>query len=137
MTLDGLENIVKNACRKTDKINFIRYADDFIVTAKTKELLENKVKPAIEQFLSARGLQLSRAKTTITHIEKGFNFLGFNIRKYNGKYLGKPAKEGVKAFLRGVKEIFQRGYGWGGAPLIRLLNPKIKGWANYYRSGVS
>lgn len=137
MALDGLETAIHKISRQRDKVNFVRYADDFIVTAKSKELLENKIKPAIEAFLKKRGLQLSRAKTTITHIEKGFNFLGFNIRKYNGKYLGKPAKEGVKAFLRGVKEIFQRGYGWSGADLIKTLNPKIRGWANYYRSGVA
>lgn len=137
MALDGLEEIIHKACRKTDKVNFVRFADDFIVTGNTKELLENKIKPAIEQFLMIRGLRLSQAKTTITHIDNGFNFLGYNIRKYNGKYLGKPAKENVKTFLRNVKVIFKRGYGWSGADLIKILNPKIKGWANYYRVGVS
>ena len=137
MALDGLEQAIHNACRETDKVNFVRYADDFIVTAKSKEMLENKIKPVIEQFLAIRGLQLSQAKTTITHIEKGFNFLGFNIRKYNGKYLGKPTKESIKAITRKVKQIVVRGYGWSGADLIKTLNPTIRGWANYYRCAVS
>lgn len=137
MALDGLETAIHKSCRQKDKVNFIRYADDFIVTAKSKELLEDKIKPAIEDFLAKRGLQLSPTKTAITHIEKGFNFLGFNIRKYNGKYLGKPAKENVKAFCDKVKQCFRRSYGLSGVDLIKTLNPKIRGWANYYRAGVS
>ena len=82
MALDGLEELVLKLASKGDKINFVRYADDFICTAKSKEILENTVQPAIINFLNERGLQLSLEKTKITHIEVGFDFLGFNVRKY-------------------------------------------------------
>ena len=107
---------------------------DFVVTAATPELIQNKIKPAIEEYLQQRGLMLSETKTKITHIEEGFNFLGFNVRKYNGKFLSKPSKESVKLFLKGVKVLIKKSYGWKAAELITLLNPKIKGWANYYKA---
>jgi RNA-directed DNA polymerase len=97
MTLDGFEGMLRKRYPKNKpvKINFIRYADDFIITGSSKELLENEVKPLVEQFLSARGLELSQEKTRITHIDEGFDFLGQNIRKYNGKLLIKPSKKNL------------------------------------------
>src|SRR5258708_4819915 len=87
LTLDGLERtLMEHFPRvKTGEgalVNFVRYADDLIVTGRTKELLEQEAKPLIEQFMRERGLQLSQEKTIITHIEDGFDFLGQNIRKY-------------------------------------------------------
>ena len=87
LTLDGLERMLmehfpKVKTGKGALMNFARYADDFIVTGRTKELLEQEVKPLVEQFMSERGLQLSQEKTTITHIKDGFDFLGQNVRKY-------------------------------------------------------
>lgn len=134
MTLDGLEDVVKSSCPKQSKVNYIRYADDFIVTAAKPELLKDNVIPAINAFLNPRGLRLSPEKTKITHIEDGFDFLGYNIRKYRGKFLSKPSKESVKTFLKGVKLVFRKGYGLSGVDLIKMLNPKITGWANYYRA---
>ena len=63
----------------------VRYADDFIVTARTKELLEEKIKPVIESFLLERGLTLSQEKTKVTHVTQGINFLGQNIRNTGRK----------------------------------------------------
>ena len=80
------------------KINVIRYADDFVITGDSKELLETKVKPAIESFLTERGLSLSRSKTRIVRIDEGFDFLGFNVRKYNQKLLIKPSRDKVASF---------------------------------------
>jgi RNA-directed DNA polymerase len=74
MTLDGLEEILKKQF-KGYKVNYTRYADDFVITGKSKEILENEVKPVVEQFLLLRGLQLSVEKTVITHIDEGFDFL--------------------------------------------------------------
>ena len=76
MTLDGLERVVRNAVRRRNRVNFIRYADDFIVTGKSRRLLEKSIRPAIERFLAERGLTLSPEKTAITHIKDGFTFLG-------------------------------------------------------------
>jgi RNA-directed DNA polymerase len=96
MALDGLEATIKLAAKGLSKINIVRYADDFIVTADCSALLENRVKPAIQNFLAQRGLSLSEEKTHITHINTGFDFLGFNIRKYKEKLLIKPAKASIK-----------------------------------------
>src|SRR5215469_3883491 len=88
MTLDGLERRLRESYPKTTikgiaaKVNFVRYADDFIVTAASKELLQQQIKPLIEAFMRERGLELSEEKTCVTHIENGFDFLGQNIRKY-------------------------------------------------------
>jgi hypothetical protein len=68
-------------------------------------LLEGEIKPLVEQFLQERGLELSPAKTVITHVEKGFDFLGQNVRKYpNGKLLIKPSKKNIKIFLGGIRK---------------------------------
>lgn len=100
LALDGLEEVLyshfgkKNtkAAYKT-KVNYVRYADDFIITGISKELLENEVKPLVEAFMAERGLTLSPEKTVITHINDGFDFLGQNLRKYsNGKMLIKGYK---------------------------------------------
>jgi RNA-directed DNA polymerase len=84
---------------KVTKVNLIRYADDFVITGASRELLENEVKPMVCNFLSQRGLTLSESKTRITNIENGFDFLGFNIRKYDTKLLIKPSKKSVKRLL--------------------------------------
>jgi len=81
MTLDGLERAVRNAVPRRSRVNFVRYADDFIVTGKSKRLLEENVRPAVEEFLAERGLTLSAEKTAITHIKNGFTFLGQTFRK--------------------------------------------------------
>lgn len=88
-------------------------------------------------FLKVRGLELSRQKTRITHIEDGFNFLGFNIRKYKGKLLIKPSKESIKAIAAKIKTIINRNKSAKQENLILQLNPVIRGWANYYQHAVS
>jgi len=91
MALDGLERLLKEKYpsrplkslgNKNPLVNFIRYADDFIVTGRSKDLLERELNPLIEQFLRERGLELSPTKTIITHVETGFDFLGQNVRRY-------------------------------------------------------
>ena len=80
----------------------------FIITGPTKDVLENEVRPSVEQFLRDRGLQLSPEKTCITSIEEGFDFLGQNLRKYDGKLLIKPSKKNTHAFLEKVRTIIQQ-----------------------------
>ena len=133
ITMAGMEQAIKSVVSQKDKVNVVSYADDFIVTGISKEVLEQKVKQAIESFLLTRGLELSNEKTIITHIDNGFDFLGFNVRKYHGKLLIKPAKKSVKAFLKNIRSTIKKQATAKTENLIRLLNPKLRGWANYYR----
>jgi len=133
MTLNGLEAAVKQKTSRSDKVNIIIYADDFIVTGNSKEALEQKVKPTIVAFLKERGLELSEEKTKITHIEEGFDFLSQNIRKYKGKLLIKPSKRSVKDFLKNVRDVIKSNKTATTDTMIRLLNPRIRGWVNYHR----
>ena len=137
ITFDGMEVLIKSMTNQSEKVNFVRYADDFIITGSTKEILENKIKPAIESFLKERGLKLSQEKTKITYIKDGFDFLGFNIRKFGEKLLIKPAKKNVLYFLKDIRELIKGNMTATTEELIRKLNARIRGWANYYRHVVS
>src|ERR1039457_2237008 len=136
MTLDGLEAMLAEKFPKAKqtglKMHMVRYADDFIITGNSKEWLEHEVKPAVVEFLAERGLVLSPEKTKITHIREGFDFLGWNIRKYGDKLLMKPSKANVKAHLDKIREVIKGNKTAKQANLIRLLNPVLRGWANYH-----
>ncbi len=146
--LDGLERLLrekypagkrfKSLGGEKPCVNLVRYADDFVITSKSKELLEGEIKPLVEQFLQERGLELSPTKTVITHVEHGFDFLGQNVRRYpNGKLFIKPSKKNVGTFLKGIRRIIKDAHGVSAADLIDQLNPKIRGWVNYHRHVVS
>lgn len=143
MALDGLEAAVYASVgptahsRRKFKINVVRYADDFVVTGISKEILEGKVLPAVRQFMAVRGLELSEEKTRLTHITEGFDFLGQNVRKYADKLLIKPAKKSVKALMAKVREIIKKNESATQANVILQLNPVIRGWAMYHRHVVS
>lgn len=146
LTLDGLEQQLTEAFppkatkngKLRYKVHLVRFADDFIISGTSKELLEKEIKPLVEQFLQERGLSLSREKTKLTHIGEGFDFLGQNIRKYaNGKLLIKPAKVKVKALLFKVRQWIKSHPSVSAGHLIVKLNPLIRGWANYHRHVVS
>ncbi|MGS2764372.1 group II intron reverse transcriptase/maturase [Sinomicrobium sp. M5D2P9] len=142
MVLDGLEEILKNAYNTKQGIHYVRYADDFVVTGHSRELLENEIRPMIANFLKERGLELSIGKTKVTHITEGFDFLGQNIRKYKCgkdqfKLLIKPSKKNVQSFLNRIRQDCREAGSKDQAALIRTLNPKIRGWANYHRSVVA
>jgi RNA-directed DNA polymerase len=133
--LDGLEKQLQTQFGHKSKaqINLVRFADDFIITGSSKELLENEVKPLLEQFLSERGLELSSEKTLITPIDQGFDFLGQNIRKYKGKLLIKPSPKSLNALLNKVRGLIKTNQHTTAGNLIRHLNPLIRGWTNYHR----
>lgn len=150
MTLDGLQLLVKKAVKgywKPDsngrkwiksKINLVRYADDFIITAKDKETIETIILPLVRQFMEERGLMLSEEKTKITHISEGFDFLGFNIRKYpNDKLLTKPSKDAMKSFCDKIRTKIKGNKSAKASSMVRMLNYMIPGWGNYYRYGAS
>ena len=143
IALDGLEKELTERFGRTAKsmnllrVRLVRYADDFIITGTSKELLEQEVKPCVEAFLAERGLELSQEKTKITHISEGFDFLGQNVRKYDGKLLIRPSAKNVKAFLDNIRETIRANRSAKQDTLIDLLNPMIRGWANYHRHVVA
>jgi RNA-directed DNA polymerase len=137
MTLDGLEEVVNRAVPRRNRVNFIRYADDFIITGKSRYLLENRVRPAVEKFLAKRGLTLSEEKTMITYIRDGFTFLGQTFRKHGRKLHIKPAKEGIKALIEKVGTLIRKYVSTPMVILIKKLNQVLRGWANYHRHVVS
>lgn len=130
VALDGIQNILPS------QFGFIRYADDWVATAKTKEELES-IKPVIEDWLAERGMVLNEKKTQIVSVLEGFDFLGFNIKHYHGKCLIKPAKAKVLAFLQGIRKWLKTQRSSSAEHVIRKLNPIINGWAQYYRCVVS
>jgi len=137
MALSGLERAVKSNFTALDRVHVIIYCDDFIITAKSKELITERIIPIVTKFLNNVGLELSEKKSKITHIDDGFDFLGFNVRKHNRKLLIKPSKCNVKAFLEEIKSTIKTNYAAKTVNLIMLLNSKIRGWSNYYRGAVS
>lgn len=149
MTLDGLEKLIQdkyhrnskgnieNHYRAKTKVNLVRYADDFIITASTQEIAE-ELKKIVSQFLKERGLMLSEEKTTITHIDEGFDFLGWTFRKFKEKLIIKPSKNSVKTVIRKCATIIlKEGKAHRQEDLIRRLNQIIRGWTNYHRHVVS
>jgi len=133
MTLDGLEQAIRSAVPRRCRINFIRYADDFIVTCKSKLLLIRIVKPVIEKFLAERGLSLSEEKTMITHIKQGFTFLGQTFRKKGNVLHITPSKEGVLALQRKAGTVIRKHVSAPMPALIKKLNQVLRGWGNYHR----
>jgi RNA-directed DNA polymerase len=144
MTLDRMQAMLAakfqrkqiNKVIYVPKINFVRYADDFIITGENEELLK-KVKVSVQEFLQERGLTLSEEKTKITHIDEGFDFLGYNVRKYEGALLIKPSNKSLKKFMEKIRGIIDSNKGSKHESLIRLMNPVITGWVNYYRYSVA
>jgi RNA-directed DNA polymerase len=139
LTLDGLQALLAKQFPKASGklVHLTRLADDFIITGRTKEILENEVKPLIQTFLKERGLTLSESKTRITHIDEGFDFLGSHLRKYDGKLIIKPSKQNVRTFLAEIEATIRKNLHTAVGELIAILNPKIRGWALFHRSAVS
>jgi len=135
--LDGMEQALRAATQPGDKVNLVRYADDFVATGANRNLLEQKAQPALTAFLHPRGLALSEQKTVITSIHEGFDFLGHTLRKYGDKLLITPAKRKVQALRQKIRQVFQAALGRSQAALLRQLNPLLRGWANYYRHGAA
>lgn len=143
LALDGLDDLLAEKFGSPSlKVHYSRYADDFVITGSSKELLENEVRPLVRDFLAFRGLTLSEEKTKITHISEGFDFLGQNVRKYrhsgpNPKLLITPSKKNVHTFLEEIRKAIHRLRAAPQSFVIETLNPKILGWANYHRHVVA
>ena len=121
---------------KADAPVLVRYADDFVVICHTQAQAE-QAWHRLEQWLAPRGLSFNGDKTQIVHVEQGFDFLGFNVRRYRGKLLIKPSTAAVKRIRQRLATEVRSLQGTNAATVIRRLNPIIRGWAAYYRSGVS
>ena len=144
LVLDGMEKVLatifpRKKGHESPKVNLVRYADDFIVTGSSPEILE-KAKSAIALFLEKRGLQFSPEKTKISNIKDGFDFLGWNFRKYGKtqeKLLITPSKKNVKTCLENMKRWVEKSIGVSQEVLIHQLNLKIKGWTEYHKNQVA
>ncbi len=115
---------------------YVRYADDLIVCASTRELIE-AAQSTIQEWLCPRGLVLHPEKTRIVHVNDGFNFLGFSVRKYEGKCLIKPQKSKVLAFLADLRSWLNHHKQAKAENVIRHFNPILIGWSNNYKHVVS
>lgn len=135
MALDGMEAVLKSHF-KGCKVNLIRFADDFIITADSRETAE-RCKVVVVDFLKERGLELSDEKTKIVHINEGFDFLGWNFRKFKETLLIRPSDKAVAAIVHKMSEIVKSAKAWSQDELIASLNPVINGWAAYHQFAVS
>lgn len=145
MTLDGLEQAARKAVtwyvpgtKARNGVAVIRYADDFIVTSKSRDVLVERVLPAIKQFLNVRGLALSEEKTRIVNVSEGFEFLGQHLRRYDdSKLIIKPTMGSLKKIQENIVTIL-KGHNEGTVPdMIRRLNQTIRGYCNYHRTACS
>jgi RNA-directed DNA polymerase len=121
---------------RADSPVLVRYADDFVVMCHTKEQAE-QVWHRLGEWLAPRGLEFNQDKTHIVQVEQGFDFLGFNVRRYRGKLLIKPSPAAVKRIRDRLATEVRSLRGANAEAVIRRLNPIIRGWAAYYRSVVS
>jgi RNA-directed DNA polymerase len=137
LALDGLEEVARAAAPRRSKVNTVRFADDFVITGNSRELLKESILPAVSAFLAERGLRLSPEKTKIANIHTGFDFLGAHVRKYKGKLLIKPSKRNVVGFVRSLREFIRRARSITTVEFIRALNRKVRGWAHAFRHLVS
>jgi RNA-directed DNA polymerase len=163
-TLNGLEEVVDKSTRSITKsamkqkhlrsglklnlaVATVRYADDFLVTARSKYLIETYILPQIVNFLKERGLELSKEKTRILTVTEGLDFLGYTF-KYHEQWkvrehffkerIGQngialyPLKNKVYNIIAKLREIFRESYNDTAYTLISKINPILRGWYGYY-----
>jgi RNA-directed DNA polymerase len=88
-------------------------------------------------WLAPKGLAFNEDKTRLVTLEEGFDFLGFNVRRYRGKLLVKPSKAAIRRVRERLRTEMRSLRGANAAAVLRRLTPIIRGWAAYYRSAVS
>lgn len=149
MILDGLEATVEESLKKADLmtakyVTTVRYADDFMITAKHEWTLKRIIIPAVESFLKERGLNLNKTKTKIVHLTplKGeLNFLGFTMkmeswREDHAMFI-RPDAGKVEDLKRKIKSLINKAGNWNSLDLVEKLNPILRGWAQYYKTSNS
>ena len=114
----------------------VRYADDLVALCVNREQAD-EVKTRLAAWLATRGLAFNEDKTRVVHLDDGFDFLGFNVRRYRGKLLIKPSKAAVQRHRKRLAAEMLALRGSNAEAVIRRLNPIIRGWSAYYRGVVS
>lgn len=147
IALHGLETALVSSLPQRHKPGVIRYADDFVILHEDLETLL-ALKARTEAWLAQGGLNLKPSKTRITHTRHehdgsvGLDFLGFTVRQFptgrhrsrqGFKTIIKPSKQAQKRHLRKMAEVIRTHRGSNQTALLVALNPKIRGWSNYYR----
>ncbi len=142
--LDGRQRLLADHFARTprqqrmNKVHLVRYADDFLITGTSEELLGDRVRPLVADFLKDRGLELSHEKTRIAHVEEGFDLLGQNVRRYrNGEVLTKPSSQSVKTSLSKIRETIDNSGSLTAGGLIRRLDQQIQGRTMDHRYAAS
>jgi RNA-directed DNA polymerase len=131
---DGLETVVhgSNWPRRGHHITDVRWADDFIVTANSRQVRDDTVRPRINAFLAVRGVRLSPTKTVITPSSQGFDFLGQTLRQdarpndKAAKLQITPRRASLQTLIAKVKALCKRAAGRTPAQLIETLNPILR-----------
>jgi RNA-directed DNA polymerase len=148
IALHGMEDALGVRYDKRGQIKgsraLVRYADDWVVFCESEEDAQAALLQA-QEWLQDRGLCLSEQKTRIVHLSEGFDFLGFNIRHYPApntsrsgyKLLIKPSKDSVSKFKERMRHEWKDLNGHNAMEVLKRLNPIVRGWANYFRVGVS
>ena len=114
----------------------IRYADDLVALCDSREQAIS-VKERLTPWLASRGLAFNEDKTQVVHLDEGFNFLGFNIRRYGEKLLIKPSADAVRRIRKRLSAEMLALRGANADAVLRKINPIVRGWAAYYRGVVA
>jgi RNA-directed DNA polymerase len=134
IALTGMERLFTDSGPKG--ISLVRFADDFVVIASSKVILEKWVLPKITTFLNESGLSINKAKTKIVHREEGFSFLGFTLQYFKRSkksiLLVTPSKRNKKGLIRKCKETFKESRFRSIEEVIDKMNPILRGWLNYF-----
>jgi RNA-directed DNA polymerase len=143
VALHGLEEAAgvrkeRSDTRRThrDSPTLVRYADDMVALCHSRQEAEH-VKAKLALWLAPRGLSFNEDKTKIAHLDDGFDFLGFTVRRFHGKLLIKPSKTAVTRITQRLAAEMRALRGANAAIVLATVNPITRGWANYYRGVVS
>ena len=129
MTLDGLEKLL---CEKSNDVHMIRYADDIMVIGSCKKKLVQYIVPTIEKFLHERGLELAKEKTSISDIDQGVAFLGWELRRESGRIISTPTRKSIDSLLCKIERVLTKRYLTYEEKCF-TIKPIINGWVNFYR----
>ena len=121
---------------RVDSPALIRYADDLVALCHSRQQAD-QIKARLAAWLAPRGLAFNEDKTRVVTLDEGFDFLGFNVRRYGNKPLIKPSKAAVRRIRERLRTEMRSLRGTNAQAVIKRLNPIIRGWAAYYRTQVS